>query len=156
MNRFFRRHSRCDLIGCDLSKQPLTQRLFPHKPALLKYRTCFKFSRRKITSLRNTNKRFLIANMSYKITSTSLKNSASCSGYGTSENAVKTQIWIAVVVYVQISIIKKRLKLRASLYTILQILSVTIFEKMSLIQVLSGNEASDSDGNLHNQLVLFD
>ena len=50
--------------------------------------------------------------------------------YGTSENAVKTQIWIAVSVYVLVAIVKKRLDLDASLYTLLQILSVTLFEKM--------------------------
>ena len=57
--------------------------------------------------------------------------------YGTSENAVKSQIWIAVSIYVLVAIIKKRLKIDASLYTILQILSVTIFEKMPLSQVLT-------------------
>jgi transposase len=56
--------------------------------------------------------------------------------YGTSENAVKTQIWIAVSVYVLVAIIKKRLKIDQSLYTILQILSITLFEKMSLYQIL--------------------
>jgi hypothetical protein len=76
--------------------------------------------------------------------------------FGTSENAVKTQIWIAVAVYVQVAIIKKRLKLRTSLYTILQILSVTIFENMPLKQALSDNENSDSDEESPNQLVLFD
>ena len=76
--------------------------------------------------------------------------------FGTSENAVKTQIWIAVAVYVQVAIIKKRLNLDASLYTILQILSVTIFENMPLNQVLSGNEHSISEGEPPNQLILFD
>lgn len=57
--------------------------------------------------------------------------------YGTTENAVKSQIWIAVSIYVLVAIIKKRLKIDASLYTILQILSVTIFEKMPLSQVLT-------------------
>jgi len=52
--------------------------------------------------------------------------------YGTSENAVKTQIWIAVSVYVLVAIVRKRLGLEASLYTLLQVLSVTIFEKMPL------------------------
>jgi hypothetical protein len=52
--------------------------------------------------------------------------------FGTSENAVKTQIWIAVSVYVLVAIIKKKLQLDASLYTLLQILSVTLFEKMPL------------------------
>ena len=56
--------------------------------------------------------------------------------YGISENAVKTQIWIAVSVYVLVAIIKKRLKIETSLYNILQILSLTLFEKISLIQLL--------------------
>jgi len=56
--------------------------------------------------------------------------------YGTSENAVKTQIWIAVSVYVLVAIIKKWLKIETSLYNILQVLSLTLFEKISLIQLL--------------------
>ena len=59
--------------------------------------------------------------------------------YGTSENAVKSQIWIAVSVYVLIAIIKKRLRLEPSLYTILQILSLTVFEKTPLEQLLNQN-----------------
>src|SRR5438067_13936961 len=76
--------------------------------------------------------------------------------YGTSENAVKTQIWIAVSVYVLVAIVRKRLALEASLYQILQILSLTLFEKMPILQAL---EASDSQENLVtdlNQLILFD
>jgi hypothetical protein len=76
--------------------------------------------------------------------------------YGTSENAVKTQIWIAVSVYVLVAIIRKRLTLGASLYQILQILSVTLFEKTPILQAL---QASDSDDDLPdngNQLILFD
>ncbi|EQD56795.1 transposase IS4 family protein, partial [mine drainage metagenome] len=57
--------------------------------------------------------------------------------YGTSENAVKTQIWIAVSVYVLVAIIKKELQLNASLHTLLQILSVTVFEKRPLQQALA-------------------
>ncbi len=57
--------------------------------------------------------------------------------FGTSENAVKTQIWIAVSVYVLVAIIKKRLNIDASLYTILQILSLTVFERISLNQILT-------------------
>ena len=76
--------------------------------------------------------------------------------FGTSENAVKTQIWIAVSVYVLVAIMKKRLKLPTSLYTILQILSVTIFENMSLNQILLGNEISYSETDLPKQLNLFD
>jgi hypothetical protein len=56
--------------------------------------------------------------------------------YGTSENAVKTQIWIAVSVYLMVAIIKKRLKIEASLYTILQVMSVSAFEKTPLDQLL--------------------
>jgi hypothetical protein len=76
--------------------------------------------------------------------------------YGTSENAVKTQIWIAVSVYVLVAIVSKRLALGASLYQILQILSVTLFEKTPILQAL---QASDSENNLPdtgNQLNLFD
>ena len=60
--------------------------------------------------------------------------------YGTSENAVKSQIWIAVSVYVLVAIVKKRLNLEASLHTLLQILSVTLFEKMAIDQALTGSE----------------
>jgi len=76
--------------------------------------------------------------------------------YGTSENAVKTQIWIAVSVYVLVAIVRKRLGLEASLYQILQILSITLFEKMPILQAL---QTSDSDNELldaGNQLNLFD
>ena len=57
--------------------------------------------------------------------------------FGTSENAVKTQIWIAISIYVLVSIIKKQLKLELKLSGILQILSITLFEKASLPQVLT-------------------
>ena len=56
--------------------------------------------------------------------------------YGTSQNAVKTQIWIAVSIYVLVAIVRKRLALEASLYQILQILSVTLFEKVPILQAL--------------------
>jgi transposase len=75
--------------------------------------------------------------------------------YGTSENAVKTQIWIAVAIYVLVAIVRKRLGLAASLYQILQILSVTLFEKTPILRAL---QACDSDSNLvdiGNQLILF-
>ena len=75
--------------------------------------------------------------------------------YGTSENAVKTQIWIAVSVYVLVAIVRKRLMLPTSLYQILQILSVTLFEKTPILQAL---QPSDSQENLldnSNQLNLF-
>lgn len=76
--------------------------------------------------------------------------------YGTSENAVKTQIWIAVSVYVLVAIVKKRLGLEMSLYTILQILSVTVFEKMPISQALTDFESGLEPPESHNQLKLFD
>jgi Transposase DDE domain len=75
--------------------------------------------------------------------------------FGTSENAVKTQIWIAVSVYVLVATIKKRLNLDASLYTLLQILSVTMFEKMPLQQAFPGSDSTMPDGGPCNQLTLF-
>jgi transposase len=75
--------------------------------------------------------------------------------FGTSENAVKTQIWIAVSVYVLVAIIKKKLQLDASLYTLLQILSVTLFEKMPLQQAFPATEYSPPEGMPRNQLNLF-
>jgi transposase len=75
--------------------------------------------------------------------------------FGTSENAVKTQIWIAVSVYVLVAIIKKRLNLDASLYTLLQILSVTLFEKMPLQQAFPGGNSSSDSITDNNQLKLF-
>lgn len=75
--------------------------------------------------------------------------------YGTTENAVKTQIWIAISVYVLVAIVKKRLKIEASLYTILQILSLTLFEKTSLNQLLKNNENQTCDTQEDNQLNLF-
>jgi hypothetical protein len=79
--------------------------------------------------------------------------------YGTSENAVKTQIWIAVSVYVLITIIKKRLHLDLTPYTILQILSVTLFEKTPLIQLLTDSNYKTAEENIsmpYNQATLFD
>jgi hypothetical protein len=75
--------------------------------------------------------------------------------YGTSENAVKSQIWIAVSVYVLVAIVKKRLNLDASPYTLLQILSVTLFEKMPLQQAFPGSDHKSEQGNDCNQLNLF-
>jgi hypothetical protein len=76
--------------------------------------------------------------------------------FGTSENAVKTQVWIAISVYVLVAIIKKELNLDLNLYTILQILSVTLFEKVSILQVLmEAGYKTDSNGSC-NQLMLFD
>jgi hypothetical protein len=76
--------------------------------------------------------------------------------YGNSENAVKSQIWIAVSVYVLVAIVKKRLNLDASLYTLLQILSVTLFEKMPLQQAFPGCDYETPEGAQRNQLNLFD
>jgi hypothetical protein len=76
--------------------------------------------------------------------------------YGTSENAVKTQVWIAVSVYVLVAIIKKELQLDASLHTLLQILSVALFEKMPLQQALAALPGVANDADLSNQLNLFD
>ena len=76
--------------------------------------------------------------------------------YGTSENAVKTQIWIAITVYVLVAIIKKRMKIELSLYTILQILSITIFEKMPIYQALTDSGYSTNIVSSQKQLKLFD
>jgi len=76
--------------------------------------------------------------------------------YGTSENAVKTQIWIAITVYVLVAIVKKRLSLDLSLYTILQILSVTLFEKTPILQALTSMDYTNQQGEACNQLILFD
>jgi hypothetical protein len=76
--------------------------------------------------------------------------------YGTSENAVKTQIWIAVSIYVLVAIARKRLGLEKSLYQILQIFSITSLEKVHILEVF---EAFDSQSELldnSNQLILFD
>jgi len=75
--------------------------------------------------------------------------------YGTTENAVKTQIWIAVSVYLLVAILRKRLKIDASLYTILQILSVTTFEKSPILQVLTDFEPMVDMLVTSNQLELF-
>ena len=76
--------------------------------------------------------------------------------YGTSENAVKTQIWIAISVYVLVAIIKKRLKIQLGLYTILQIFSVTIFEKILISRALTDNAYRNEITSGHIQLELFD
>jgi len=75
--------------------------------------------------------------------------------YGTSENAVKTQIWIAVSVYVLVAIVRKRLGLEASLYTLLQVLSVTIFEKMPIQSAFLAGGCQTEDAMDANQLNLF-
>jgi hypothetical protein len=75
--------------------------------------------------------------------------------YGVSENAVKSQIWIAVSVYVLVAIVKKRLHLEASLYTLLQVFSLTLFEKMPIQQAFAGNGDIPEQGVDGNQLNLF-
>ena len=76
--------------------------------------------------------------------------------FGTSENAVKSQIWIAVSVYVLVAIVKKRLKLPATLYEILQILSLTMFERMPLDQLLAQTIVDDIGRISDKQLILFE
>jgi len=75
--------------------------------------------------------------------------------YGTSENSVKTQIWIAISVYVAVAIVKKQLKVDRSLYTILQILSVTLFEKTPILEAFSNKDYTNLDEHSCNQLNLF-
>jgi len=75
--------------------------------------------------------------------------------FGTSENAVKSQIWIAVSVYVLIAIVRKRLELKASLYTLLQVCSLTLFEKLSIQQILTDSDYRPEQGDDSNQLFLF-
>jgi transposase len=76
--------------------------------------------------------------------------------YGLSENAVKTQIWIAVSVYVLVAIVRKRLRLDASLYQMLQILSLSLFEKMPILQALQPSDSQPEFTDPGNQLILFD
>ncbi len=75
--------------------------------------------------------------------------------FGTSENAIKTQIWIAISVYVLVAIIKKRLKLDLELYIILQILSVSAFEKIDLSRLLNDSDYKEQTNDSCNQLLLF-
>jgi IS4 transposase len=75
--------------------------------------------------------------------------------FGTSENAVKTQIWIAVSVYVLVAIVRKRMSLDASLYQILQILSLTLFEKTPILQALQASNSQEEFVDPGNQLILF-
>ena len=76
--------------------------------------------------------------------------------FGTSENAVKTQIWIAISIYVLVAIVRKRLGLEASLYQILQILSVTLFEKTPILLAFQTLDSQDDSADSGNQLNLFD
>ena len=76
--------------------------------------------------------------------------------FGTSQNAVKTQIWIAVSVYVLVAIVRKRMSLESSLYQILQILSLTLFEKTPILQALQASDFQEESLDPGNQLNLFD
>jgi IS4 transposase len=76
--------------------------------------------------------------------------------FGTSPNAVKTQVWIAISAYVMIAIIRKRLNINLSLYTILQILSVSLFEKVHIYQLLTDNQTQYLMQHSDNLLNLFD
>ena len=76
--------------------------------------------------------------------------------FGTSQNAVRTQIWIAISIYVLVAIVKKELNLSASLYQILQVVSVTIFERVPILQALQLQSAGEKSGPFFNQLNLFD
>ena len=75
--------------------------------------------------------------------------------FGTSENALKSQIWIAISIYILVAIIKKELKLKQSLYTILQILSVSIFEKTAIFQALTETNVINENTESQNQLTMF-
>ena len=76
--------------------------------------------------------------------------------YGTSENAVKTQIWIAIAIYVLIAILKKRYALEPSLFQILQVLSITVFEKTPILQAFGEAESQEKYSGFSNQLTLLD
>ena len=75
--------------------------------------------------------------------------------YGTTDNAVKIQIWIAITVYVLVAIVKKQLKLQQSLYPILQISSVNLFEKSQILEVLGDANPQETNNVISNQLNLF-
>ena len=76
--------------------------------------------------------------------------------YGTSENAVKTQIWIAISTYVLVAIMKKQLRIDLTLYTILQILSISLFEKTPILQALTADDYKNKITISHIQLNLFE
>ena len=76
--------------------------------------------------------------------------------YGYSENAVQTQIWIAVSVYVLVAIVKKRLLLEASVHEILQVLSITLFEQVPILQGFGDAEFQNKSHRIPNQLSLWD
>ncbi len=76
--------------------------------------------------------------------------------YGTSDNAVKTQVWVAISVYLLVAIARKELGIKRSLYEILQVLSLTLFEKTPLIQAFNAQNQPNSEADIPNQLTLFD
>ena len=76
--------------------------------------------------------------------------------YGTSENAVKTQIWTAISAYVLIALVKKRMNLDITLYTFLQILSVSVFEQVDILQLVTNSSGTTPESCVCNQLNLFD
>ena len=76
--------------------------------------------------------------------------------FGTSENAVKGQIWIAVTVYVLVAVVKKPLGISADLYTIVQVLSLTLFEKMAIFKLFSATGYNLSNAESSNQWILFE
>ena len=76
--------------------------------------------------------------------------------FGTSENAVKTQIWIAISIYVLVAIVKKQLNIDRRLAEILQIFTVSLFEKVEILQLLTKLDLQNESGHLYNQLTLFD
>ena len=76
--------------------------------------------------------------------------------FGTSENAVRAQIWIAITVYVLVAIVRKELGLSVSLYQILQVVSVTIFGRVPILQALQTFDSDENSAETCNQLILFD
>ena len=76
--------------------------------------------------------------------------------YGTSENAVKTQVWIAIATYLLVAILKKRLGLQASLYQLLQVVSITVFEKTPILRAFQRTASKVEIPDLPNQLTLLD
>jgi IS4 transposase len=76
--------------------------------------------------------------------------------YGTSENAVKTQVWIAIATYLLVAILKKRLGLEASLYQLLQVVSITVFEKTPILRAFQRTASKVEIPHLPNQLTLLD
>jgi IS4 transposase len=85
-----------------------------------------------------------------------IKQNLRIKAFCTSENAVRTQIWIAVTTYVLVAIVRKRLQIDLDLYTLLQLLSVYVFEQVPLPQLLMGSVYKLDGGNIPNQLSLFD